>query len=193
MARFSALLSDIDHIRIFSLSDVFVSIPPAEEPFNSVLKNAMHKALHYASYVHDVVIANDSGLFFDFLEEKDQPGALVRRTVGNDDVSDASVRQYYMNLFQQQPEETVLSGYWLDGIVVANAHGCIRQFSVRRPCIFLREPVVESIPGYPLSSLCIDLLLQKPWASLTHEEKVAVDMEYFKDFITFMKEYKDFE
>jgi 8-oxo-dGTP diphosphatase len=79
------------------------------------LENARIKAWHYYKQVNKPVFSADSGLFFDSVEYKDQPGTNIRRINGirlNDD----EMIKYYSKLAEKYGGEII--GYYKNGICI---------------------------------------------------------------------------
>ena len=122
--RFSTLLADCD-IEFVTLKDLGIEDGP-EETGNTPEENAICKARYYGQYF-DLVICNDSGLYFEELSLKDkkQPGLNVRTPMGMNRLSDDEMIEYYSKLVSELGGKA--SAYYLDGIAVYNK-GSISSF-----------------------------------------------------------------
>ena len=92
--RFSDLLKGYD-IEFITLRDIEVIEEP-KEMGNTPEENAIMKAEFYGQYF-DVVICNDSGLYFEELDFEDlrQPGLNIRTPMNMDRLSDEEMIDYY--------------------------------------------------------------------------------------------------
>jgi inosine/xanthosine triphosphate pyrophosphatase family protein len=88
--RFSDLLKGYD-IEFITLRDIEVIEEP-KEMGNTPEENAIMKAEFYGQYF-DVVICNDSGLYFEELDFEDlrQPGLNIRTPMNRDRLSDEEI------------------------------------------------------------------------------------------------------
>ena len=100
--RFSDLLKGYD-IEFITLRDIEVIEEP-KEMGNTPEENAIMKAEFYGQYF-DVVICNDSGLYFEELDFEDlrQPGLNIRTPMNMDRLSDEEMIDYYEELAGEFP------------------------------------------------------------------------------------------
>ena len=100
--RFSDLLKGYD-IEFITLRDIEVIEEP-KEMGNTPEENAIMKAEFYGQYF-DVVICNDSGLYFEELDFEDlrQPGLNIRTPMNRDRLSDEEMIDYYEELAGEFP------------------------------------------------------------------------------------------
>lgn len=100
--RFSDLLKGYG-IEFITLRDIEVIEEP-EEMGNTPEENAIMKAEFYGQYF-DVVICNDSGLYFEELDFEDlrQPGLNIRTPMNRDRLSDEEMIDYYSKLITGLP------------------------------------------------------------------------------------------
>lgn len=88
--RFEGFLNDCN-IEFYTLKDLGIFTEPKE--------NAIIKAKYYGHFF-DVVICNDSGLYFDELpmEDSRQPGLNIRTPQGSKRLDDEEMIDYYSDL-----------------------------------------------------------------------------------------------
>lgn len=73
-------------LQVLGLADLATPVPAEpEEPFESFLDNAAHKAAHYARLTGRATLADDSGLSVDAL--RGQPGVRSKRFSGRTDLT----------------------------------------------------------------------------------------------------------
>lgn len=181
--RFADLLSGYD-INFYTLKDLNITTEPNEAGRNPE-ENAIIKAKFYASYF-DVVICNDSGLYFEELPLNDvrQPGLNIRTPNGNERLDDEEMIEYYSNLIQSLGGK--VNAYYLDGIAVYNK-GKITSFmddgEITKTDSFymVATPSNKRHEGWPLDSLSI--------AKKTNKYFVDVNPSESKDNI-FVDDYR---
>jgi len=156
--RFSDLLKGYD-IEFITLRDIEVIEEP-KEMGNTPEENAIMKAEFYGQYF-DVVICNDSGLYFEELALDDvrQPGLNVRTPMQMDRLSDEEMIDYYSKLITGLGGK--VTAYYLDGIAVYN-HGVISSFmdnmAAQKNGLFYMIDKASSkrFEGWPLDSLSMN-------------------------------------
>lgn len=156
--RFSDLLEGYE-IEFVTLKDLAITDEP-EETGATPEENAVAKAKFYGRYF-DVVICNDSGLYFEELALDDvrQPGLNIRTPMQRDRLSDEEMIDYYSTLIGELGGK--VSAYYLDGIAVYN-HGKIYSFmdadAARKTGSFymIEKALGKRFEGWPLDSLSIN-------------------------------------
>lgn len=156
--RFEELL-DGSGMEFCTLKDLGIESEP-EEKGATPKENAVIKAKYYGQF-HDVVICNDSGLYFDALplEDDRQPGLNIRTPGGCKRLDDEEMIAYYAKLVKSLGGKTL--AYYLDGIAVYN-HGRINAYmedsEVTRASAFymVDQPSAHRHPGWPLDSLSLN-------------------------------------
>lgn len=156
--RFEELL-DGSGMEFCTLKDLGIESEP-EEKGATPKENAVIKAKYYGQF-HDVVICNDSGLYFDALplEDDRQPGLNIRTPGGCKRLDDEEMIAYYAELVKSLGGKTL--AYYLDGIAVYN-HGRISAYmedsEVTRASAFymVDQPSAHRHPGWPLDSLSLN-------------------------------------
>ena len=91
-------------IEIFGLNDLYkipefknIQLPDADETGKNPLENAIIKAKAYYKVLQIPLFSCDSGLYFENVDEKDQPGTHIRRVNGKT-LTDLEALEYYSNL-----------------------------------------------------------------------------------------------
>lgn len=156
--RFEELL-DGSGMEFCTLKDLGIESEP-EEKGATPKENAVIKAKYYGKF-HDVVICNDSGLYFDALplEDDRQPGLNIRTPGGCKRLDDEEMIAYYAELVKSLGGKTL--AYYLDGIAVYN-HGRISAYmedsEVTRASAFymVDQPSAHRHLGWPLDSLSLN-------------------------------------
>ena len=145
------------HVEFLTLADLKIA-EEAEETGKDPEENARQKAAFYGRYF-DVVICNDSGLYFDALALDDplQPGLHVRTPQGVRLDDDAMVA-YYTGLVKQLGGKAL--AYYLNGFAVyknGKLYSKMEDPSEKRESAFymLDHAVEERRDGWPLDSISV--------------------------------------
>lgn len=100
----------------------------------------------------------DSGLYFDELQEEEQPGLHIRRISGKE-LSDDEMIQYYASLARQHGGK--ITGRYRNAIYFIldeNHHYSSMDMSIAtEPFILTDVPHLKTIEGFPLDLLSIDI------------------------------------
>lgn len=193
--RFEELLNGYD-IEFCTLKDLGIEHEPSETGKNPE-ENAIIKANYYGQFF-DIVICNDSGLYFDTLPLEDirQPGLNIRTPQGSKRLNDEEMITYYSKLVHSLGGK-VLS-YYLDGIAVYN-HGHISSFMENSEAIkgsafyMIDTPSEKRHIGWPLDSLSLNRNTLTYFVDKgnnkydTAEENIMLG-EYRKRLVAFLKD-----
>jgi 8-oxo-dGTP diphosphatase len=118
------------------------------------LENARIKALHYYKQINQPVFSIDSGLFFENIDYKDQPGTHVRRINGIK-LTDDEMIEYYSKLADKYGGEIV--GYYKNAIcIIINKEIMIEKDDGKintEHFILTSTPHQKRVEGWPLDSL----------------------------------------
>lgn len=156
--RFEELLDGND-IEFCTLQDLGIESEP-QEMGKTPEENAIIKAKYYGQFF-DIVICNDSGLYFDSLPLEDgrQPGLDIRTPGGCARLDDEAMIAYYSALVRSLGGKVL--AYYLDGIAVYN-HGRIVSYmenskATKQSAFYMIDkPSVSRHPGWPLDSLSLN-------------------------------------
>lgn len=146
------------NVEFCTLRDLNIFDEPEENGCNP-LENALLKVKFYARYF-DVVLCNDSGLYFEelALDAPRQPGLHVRTPNGGARLDDEAMIGYYTALISSLGGR--VSAYYLDGIAVYN-RGRFFSFmdadAIEKTDSFymVDVPSGKRHPGWPLDSLSV--------------------------------------
>lgn len=153
--RFKGFLEGCD-IEFFTLSDLKITSEPDEQG-RTPEENAIIKATYYGKFF-DIVITNDSGLYFDCLSLEDprQPGLNIRTPNGRSRMNDEESIEYYSALIHSLGGR--VSAFYLDGFAVFNK-GKVYSFmeDIRNVSSFymIDTPSESRHDGWPLDSLSV--------------------------------------
>lgn len=190
--RFSKLLAGND-IELITLRDLEIADEP-DEMGKTPEENAIIKAKFYSKYF-DVVICNDSGLYFEELDLTDerQPGLNIRTPMGMKRLSDEEMIEYYSKLVASLGGKVL--AYYLDGIAVFNK-GKISSFmdleySKKIGSFYMIDKASpKRFEGWPLDSLSISKETGKYFVdgSETDSKENIIYGEYKKRVTQFLKD-----
>ena len=189
--RFSDLLRGSD-VEFVTLKDLAITAEP-EEDGTTPEENAVLKAKFYGQYF-DVVICNDSGLYFEelALDDARQPGLNIRTPMQGDRLTDGEMIDYYSKLIGELGGK--LSAYYLDGMAVYN-HGNIYSFmdaeaAQKIGSFYMIEKVsTKRFEGWPLDSLSVSKETGRYFVDEDIEEskKSIIIDRYEKSIVDFLK------
>lgn len=156
--RFKELLKDYN-VEFLTLKDLNIEDEPNEIGTNPE-ENAIIKTKFYSKYF-DVVVCNDSGLYFNelSLEDSRQPGLNIRTPNGCNRLNDEEMISYYANLIKSLGG--MVTAYYLDGIAVYN-NGMFHSFmdidaNVKTDSFYMIDkPSIKRHAGWPLDSLSVN-------------------------------------
>lgn len=193
--RFEKLLDGCD-IDFCTLKDLGITQEPEESGMNPE-ENAVIKAKYYRQFF-DIVICNDSGLYFDSLplDDSRQPGLNIRTPGGCERLDDEAMIEYYSDLVHSLGGKVL--AYYLDGIAVYNK-GEIYSFmenseATREDAFYMVDtPSENRHEGWPLDSLSLNVNTMTYFVDKGNnlydatKENIMVG-EYRKRLIRFLKD-----
>ena len=145
-------------IELIGLGDMASELPSIIENGKTPLENAEIKARAYYEVFHMPVFSCDSGLYFDELQENEQPGLHVRRVNGKE-LTDDEMIEYYGSLAEQYGGK--ITGRYRNAIYFIldeNHHYSSMDMSIAtEPFILVTEPHPKRVEGFPLDSLSVDI------------------------------------
>ena len=145
-------------IELIGLGDIGSELPSINENGKTPLENAEIKARTYYEAFHMPVFSCDSGLYFDELQEEEQPGLHVRRINGKE-LTDDEMIQYYASLAERHGGR--ITGRYRNAIsfiLDENHHYSSMDMSIAtEPFILVTKPHSKRVEGFPLDSLSVDI------------------------------------
>ena len=159
-------------IELIGLGDMDSELPSIIESGKTPLENAEIKAKAYYEAFHIPVFSCDSGLYFDELQEDEQPGLHVRRVNGKE-LTDEEMIEYYGSLAEQHNGK--ITGRYRNAIYFIldeNNHYSSMDMSIAtEPFILVQKPhSKQRVEGFPLDSLSIDIATGKYYYDLDVKE-----------------------
>ena len=156
--RFAEMLGGCG-IEFLTLADLGITDEPTETGSDPA-ENARIKAEFYGQFF-DLVICNDSGLYFDSLPLDDcrQPGLNIRTPAGHARLGEEEMIEYYSALVRSLGGKVL--AYYLDGIAVYNG-GRVTTFmenneTTRASAFYMVDkPSEKRHPGWPLDSISLN-------------------------------------
>lgn len=178
-------------IEFVTLRDMEVTEEP-DETGTTPKENAIMKAEFYGQYF-DIVICNDSGLYFEELDFEDlrQPGLNIRTPMNTDRLSDEEMINYYSKLIAELGGKD--TAYYLDGIAVNN-HGVISSFmdnvaAQNNGAFYMIDKASSKrFEGWPLDSLSINIETGKYFVdgSIGESKENIIKDQYEKSVVDFL-------
>ena len=164
-------------IEVISLRDLDCDLPVIVENGKTPLENAEIKARAYFEAFQMPVFSCDSGLYFDELDDAEQPGIHVRR-VGGKELTDEEMTEYYADLAAKHGGR--ITGQYRNAIYFIldeNQHYSSMDMSIAtEPFILVSKPHEKRVPGFPLDCLSIDIATGKYYYDLeTKDVSTSVD------------------
>lgn len=145
-------------IELIGLGDIDSELPSINENGKTPLENAEIKAKSYYEVFHMPVFSCDSGLYFDELQEEEQPGLHVRRINGKE-LTDDEMIHHYASLAKCHGGR--ITGRYRNAIYFImdeKHHYSSMDMSIAtEPFILVTEPHQRRVEGFPLDSLSIDI------------------------------------
>lgn len=143
---------------VIGIEDLNLDLVEPVENGDTPLENATLKALEYYKQIKRPVYSTDCALFFEGVEEEDQPGVLIKRIHGKD-LSGLEFRDYYMKIAKKYGGK--VKAYYKNAICVVFSEDNIVKYDGRdissedfyivdKPHSFFEE-------GYPLNSLSVHI------------------------------------
>lgn len=117
-------------------------------------ENARKKSVAYAKALDRTVFSMDNALYFNGVDDDQQPGVYVRRIGGIERSGDDDMVENYASFVRRYGEQ--LKGWWEYGISIAKADGTSVEDSIISPRLFAAKQSDILVPGYPLLSIQID-------------------------------------
>ena len=180
------------NISITGLENLQMKVKEAEETGKDPLSNAVQKALCYFEQIKEPIFSCDSGLYFEGVDEEDQPGVFIKRIHGND-LTYKEMLSYYSNLALKYGGK--LTAYYKNSICLVMDENKMYKYDgediwsdkfyiVDKPHEIYRE-------GFPLDSLSVEIESMKYYYDLVgnKSESLGVIDGFRNFFITSINDY----
>lgn len=178
-------LKDFD-IELIGLNDLEEELPQIKEDGTTPLENAELKARAYFEAFHIPVFSCDSGLYFEELNEEEQPGLQVRR-IGGKELTDEEMIAHYAALAEKHGGK--ITGRYRNAIYFIldeSRHYFSMDMSIAtEPFVLVTRPHPKRVKGFPLDSLSVDIATGKYYYDLEVKDvSTSVDdgvREFFRE------------
>ena len=181
-------ITDTLGVELIGLKELDQPIPVVEESGKNPLENAEIKARAYYKAFGMPVFSCDSGLYFDELEEEEQPGIYVRRVHGKE-LSDEEMIEYYSELARAHGGR--MTGRYRNAICfILDEDTYITSMEEKlatEPFIMITEPHPKRVLGFPIDSLSVDIRSGKYYYDLTEKTVESVMEQGFAEFLSGLK------
>lgn len=177
---------------ITGLGNLGIKLLEAEETGKDPLSNAIQKAMTYFEQIKQPIFSCDSGLYFEDVDEKDQPGVLIKRIHGNN-LTHREMLDYYSNLAARYGGR--LTAYYKNSICLVMDENSIYQYDGEDICsekfYIIDKPHKEYREGFPLDSLSVEIESMKYYYDLegTKSENLGVIYGFRGFFIRSLDDY----
>lgn len=157
------------------------------ETGQTMQQNAAIKARAYCASVHLPTLAIDGGLWVEKFPAEKQPGHLVKRILGTNEIgNEQEVLDYYVRELMTVGGES--PGTWEGAISLALPNGSLISSNFSFQTILTAKPHGNIVPGLLLSPITIDLLSgrydsETPWNERSDTKWIrrfiVENLEYF--------------
>ncbi|MBZ9623770.1 hypothetical protein G9F71_013030 [Clostridium sp. FP2] len=180
------------NISITDLGTLGMELKEAEETGKNPLSNATQKALAYFEQIKQPIFSYDTGLYFEGVDEKDQPGVLIKRIHGNN-LTYIEMLSYYSNLATRYGGKLI--AYYKNSICLVMDENNIYKYDgediYSEKFYIVDKPHKKYREGFPLDSLSVEMESMKYYYDLegSKSENLGV-ISGFKNF--FIKSLYDY-
>lgn len=185
------MLAGLD-ICITGLESLNMEIKEAKETGNDPLSNATQKAMSYFEQIKQPIFSCDSGLYFEGVDEKDQPGVLIKRINGNN-FSHREMLNYYSKLALSYGGKLI--AYYKNSICLVMNENIIYKYDGEdinsEKFYIVDKPHEKYREGFPLDSLSVEIASMKYYYDLegTKSESLGVINGFRNFFIRSTNDY----
>ena len=177
-------LKDLQNLQEFKN----IELPQIDESGKNPLENAIIKAKAYYKVLQIPLFSCDSGLYFENVDEKDQPGTHIRRVNGKT-LTDKEALEYYANLATSYGGK--IKAKYKNAICLIldekNIFSSMDSSLEIEPFYLVDKPHSKVVEGFPLDSLSVDIKTEKYYNDL--EDNLAVDKSTIEiGFTNFFKQ-----
>ncbi|MCB2290902.1 hypothetical protein LGK97_14235 [Clostridium sp. CS001] len=193
-SKLESMLKMLNGLNLFitGLETLDMEIKEAEETGNDPLSNATQKAMSYFNQIKQPLFSCDSGLYFEGVDEKDQPGILIKRIHGNN-LSSSEMLSYYSNLATRYDGKLV--AYYKNSICLVMDANHVYKYDGEdinsEKFYIVDKPHEKYREGFPLDSLSVEIASMKYYYDLegNNSENLGV-IEGFRNF--FIRSLNDY-
>ena len=143
---------------VISLNDLAMDLEEPEESGVTPLENAIIKAKSYYKQIKQPVYSTDSALYFEGVDDKDQPGVFIKRIHGENLVG-KDFQKYYMRIAKKYGGR--IKAYYKNAICVVIDENTIYQYDGKdissEDFYIVEKPHPYFEEGFPLNSLSVHI------------------------------------
>ncbi|MEE0878007.1 MAG: non-canonical purine NTP pyrophosphatase [Treponemataceae bacterium] len=177
-------LKDLQNLQEFKN----IELPQIDESGKNPLENAIIKAKAYYKVLQIPLFSCDSGLYFENVDEKNQPGTHIRRVNGKT-LTDEEALEYYAKLATSYGGK--IKAKYKNAICLIldekNIFSSMDSSLEIEPFYLVDKPHSKVVEGFPLDSLSVDIKTEKYYNDL--EDNLAVDKSTIEiGFTNFFKQ-----
>lgn len=176
-------LKDLQNLQKFKN----IELPQIDESGKNPLENAIIKAKAYYKVLQIPLFSCDSGLYFENVDEKDQPGTHIRRVNGKT-LTDEEALEYYAKLATSYGGK-IKAKYKNAICLIFNKDKIFTSMDKSleiEPFYLVDKPHQKITSGFPLDSLSVDIKTEKYYNDL--DDNLAVDKNAIENsFANFFK------
>jgi XTP/dITP diphosphohydrolase len=193
-SKLESMITMLDGVNlcITGLRNLNMEIKEAEETGKDPLSNATQKAMSYFEQIKQPIFSCDSGLYFEGVDEKDQPGVLIKRIHGND-LTYREMLSYYSNLATRYGGK--LTAFYKNSICLVMNENNVYKYDGEDICsekfYIVDKPHKKYREGFPLDSLSVEIESMKYYYDLegNKSEKLGVIYGFRNFFIRSVNDY----
>lgn len=180
------------NICITGLGTLDMGIKEPEETGKDPLSNATLKAIYYFEQTKKSTFSCDSGLYFEGVDEKDQPGVMIKRIHGNN-LTYREILSYYSDLATKYGGK--LTAYYKNSICLVMNENHIYKYDGEDLCsekfYIVDKPHKNYREGFPLDSLSVERESMKYYYDLdgNKSENLSVIHGFRSFFIRSVNDY----
>lgn len=143
---------------VFEIVGLDKEIKDAPETGQNLRDNAKEKALHYYNILKQPVFSCDSGLYFDHLNEEDQPGIHIRRVNGQR-LTDDEMIEHYAQIAKDNGGEAVARYRNAICLIIDENNIIVHDGDelASEPFFITSKPHPTRLEGFPLDSLSVEI------------------------------------
>jgi len=193
-AKLESMIKMLDglNLSITGLRVLNMELKEAEETGKDPLSNATQKAISYFEQIKQPVFSCDSGLYFEGVDENDQPGVLIKRIHGHN-LSYKEMLSYYSNLATRYGGR--LTAYYKNSICLVMNENSIYKYDgedIQSEKFYIVDtPHKTYRDGFPLDSLSVEIQSMKYYYDLDDHNSDNLGVLYgFKGF--FIRSLNDY-
>lgn len=185
-AKLESMIKMLDGLDLFitGLGTLNMELKEAEETGKDPLSNATQKALSYYKQIKQPLFSCDSGLYFEGVDEKDQPGVLIKRIHGNN-LTYREMLSYYSNLAKKYGGRLI--AYYKNSICLIMNENNIYRYDgediYSEKFYIVDKPHKKYREGFPLDSLSVEIASMKYYYDLDGNKSENLGVIYgFRNF-----------